>query len=149
MKKVTVKGSSVEYNILIGRGLLGQLGEEVKKRIQPCKAAIVTDSTIAGLYLYAEQAEQSLQEAGFSVCRFVFPAGEASKNIDTLSELLEFLAAEEMTRQDIIVAVGGGVTGDLQALRRQSISGGFDLYKYRRHFWRRWIPLLAEKRRST
>ncbi len=113
MRKVTVKGSSVEYDILIGRGLLEQIGEEVKKRIQPCKAAIVTDSTVAGLYLYVEQVELSLQQAGFSVCRFVYPAGEASKNIDTLSDLLEFLANEEMTRQDIIVALGGGVTGDL------------------------------------
>ena len=113
MRKVTVKGSSVEYDILIGRGLLEQIGEEVKKRIQPCKAAIVTDSTVAGLYLYVEQVELSLQQAGFSVCRFVYPAGEASKHIGTLSDLLEFLAEEEMTRQDIIVAVGGGVTGDM------------------------------------
>ena len=113
MKKVTVRGSTVEYDILIGRGILEQIGEEVKKRIQPCKAAIVTDSTVAGLYLYVEQVELSLQQAGFSVCRFVYPAGEASKHIGTLSDLLEFLAEEEMTRQDIIVALGGGVTGDL------------------------------------
>ena len=55
MKKVTVKSSSVEYNILIGRGLLDQLGEEVKKRIQPCKAAIVTDSTVDGLYFCGQR----------------------------------------------------------------------------------------------
>lgn len=111
MKKVTVKGSTVEYNILIGRGLLGQLGEEIRKRIRPCKAAIVTDSTVEKLY--AEQAEVSLRKAGFSVCRFVYPAGEGSKQIGTLSELLEFLAEEEITRQDILVALGGGVTGDM------------------------------------
>lgn len=110
MKKVIVK-ASVEYAILIGRGILGQLGEEVKKRIQPCKAAIITDTTVEKIY--AEQAEKSLQAAGFTTCRFAYPAGEASKNISTLSDMLEFLAEEEVTRQDIIVALGGGVAGDM------------------------------------
>ena len=83
----------------------------MKKVISPCKAAIVTDSTV--VHLYEETVRKSLTEAGFSVCTFVFPAGEASKNIHTLSHLLEFLAKEEMTRTDLIVALGGGVTGDL------------------------------------
>ena len=65
------------------------------------------------VHLYEETVRKSLTEAGFSVCTFVFPAGEASKNIHTLSHLLEFLAKEEMTRTDMIVALGGGVTGDL------------------------------------
>ena len=110
MRKVIVK-ASVEYAILIGRGILGQLGEEVKKRIQPCKAAIITDTTVEKLY--AEKAELSLREAGFTTCRFVYPAGEQSKHIGTLSDILEFLAEEEMTRQDIIIALGGGVCGDM------------------------------------
>ena len=110
MRKVIVKAST-EYAILIGRGILGQLGEEVKKRIQPCKAAIITDTTVEKLY--AEQAEKSLQEAGFTICRFAYPAGESSKHIGTLSDILEFLAEEEVTRQDIIVALGGGVCGDM------------------------------------
>lgn len=109
-RKVIVKAST-EYAILIGRGILGELGEEIKKRIQPCKAAVITDTTVAPLY--AAEAEASLRTAGFSVCRYVFPAGEASKNIQTLSDILEFLAEEEMTRQDIIVALGGGVCGDM------------------------------------
>ena len=110
MRKVIVK-ASVEYAILIGCGILGQLGEEVKKRIQPCKAAIITDTTVEKLY--AEQAEKSLQEAGFTTCRFAYPAGESSKHIGTLSDILEFLAEEEVTRQDIIIALGGGVCGDM------------------------------------
>ena len=110
MRKVIVK-ASVEYAILIGRGILGQLGEEVKKRIQPCKAAIITDTTVEKLY--AEKIESSLREAGFTTCRFVYPAGEQSKHIGTLSDILEFLAEEEMTRQDIIIALGGGVCGDM------------------------------------
>lgn len=110
MRGVTVK-TSATYEVLIGSGLLQKAGEAVKKVISPCKAAIVTDSTV--VHLYEETVRQSLTEAGFSVCTFVFPAGEASKNIHTLSHLLEFLAKEEMTRTDLIVALGGGVTGDL------------------------------------
>lgn len=110
MRSVTVK-TSATYEVLIGSGLLQKTGEAVKKVISPCKAAIVTDSTV--VHLYEETVRKSLTEAGFSVCTFVFPAGEASKNIHTLSHLLEFLAKEEMTRTDLIVALGGGVTGDL------------------------------------
>lgn len=110
MRSVRVK-TSATYEVLIGSGLLQKAGEAVKKVISPCKAAIVTDSTV--VHLYEETVRQSLTEAGFSVCTFVFPAGEASKNIHTLSHLLEFLAKEEMTRTDLIVALGGGVTGDL------------------------------------
>ena len=110
MRSVTVK-TSATYEVLIGSGLLQKAGEAVKKVISPCKAAIVTDSTV--VHLYEETVRQSLTEAGFSVCTFVFPSGEASKNIHTLSHLLEFLAKEEMTRTDLIVALGGGVTGDL------------------------------------
>lgn len=110
MRSVTVK-TSATYEVLIGSGLLQNAGEAVKKVISPCKAAIVTDSTV--VHLYEETVRKSLTEAGFSVCTFVFPAGEASKNMHTLSHLLEFLAKEEMTRTDLIVALGGGVTGDL------------------------------------
>lgn len=110
MRSVRVK-TSATYEVLIGSGLLQKAGEEVKKVISPCKAAIVTDSTV--VHLYEETVRKSLAEAGFSVCTFVFPAGEASKNMHTLSHLLEFLAKEEMTRTDLIVALGGGVTGDL------------------------------------
>ena len=110
MRKVVVSAST-EYDILIGRGILEQVGAEIAKRIKPCKAAVITDTTVEKLY--AEQVENSLAEAGFTTCRFAYPAGEASKNIGTLSDILEFLAEEEVTRQDIFVALGGGVCGDM------------------------------------
>ncbi len=110
MQKVTVK-TATEYDILIGRGLLKQAGTEIKKRIAPCKAAIITDKTVFNLY--AEDVRDSLQNAGFSVCIFAFPAGENNKCMHTLSDILEFFAEQEMTRQDIVVALGGGVVGDI------------------------------------
>lgn len=110
MRKVIV-GASTEYDILIGCGLLAQAGEEIAARISPHRAAIITDTTVEALY--ADTVEQSLESVGISVCRFAFPAGEASKHIGTLSEILEFLAEQELTRQDLIVALGGGVVGDM------------------------------------
>ncbi|KXL53355.1 3-dehydroquinate synthase [Anaerotignum neopropionicum] len=110
MRSVKVN-TSTEYDILIGKGLLTQVGKEVSKRVAPCKAAMITDSKVDSLF--SATVALSLADAGFSVCKFVFPQGEGSKNIGTLSEILEFLAENEMTRQDIIIALGGGVVGDM------------------------------------
>ncbi|WP_369282851.1 3-dehydroquinate synthase [Oscillibacter sp. GMB15532] len=100
-----------KYTVSIGPGLLAQCGELAAGVLTPCRAAIVTDSTVAKLYL--ARVEEYFQAAGFSVCAHVFPAGEEHKNLSTLSEILEFLAGEQLTRSDCVVALGGGVCGDM------------------------------------
>ena len=110
MKIVTVHATT-SYCVCIGKGLLQQAGKEIKKIIQPCKVAILSDDNVAPLY--ADIVCQSLQQEGFSTCVYAFPAGEASKRIHTLSNILEYLAQEEITRQDLIIALGGGVVGDM------------------------------------
>lgn len=110
MKTVTVTASKT-YNIHIGNGILSTLGAEAKKLGKAETACIVSDSTV--FPFYGQQAEKSLQEAGFHVASFVFPAGEESKNGYTYLDLLNFLAENKLTRSDIIVALGGGVVGDL------------------------------------
>lgn len=99
------------YTVFIGPGLLRQCGALIAKAVTPCRAAVVTDSNVAALYL--SQVEGSLKSAGFSVCSHVFPAGESNKTLATLSQVLEFLAAEQLTRTDCVVALGGGVCGDM------------------------------------
>ena len=99
------------YQVLIGPGLLGTCGERLKEVLPPCRIAVLTDSTVASLYLSTVTA--SLEAAGFPTVSHVFPAGEAQKNLVTLSELLEFLVSEHLTRSDCVVALGGGVTGDM------------------------------------
>lgn len=99
------------YNVYIGKGLLAQAGSLMADRIAPCSAVLVSDSTVTPLY--ADEAASSLAAAGYEVTRYVFPAGEASKNWTILGSLLEFLAQSQLTRSDILVALGGGVTGDL------------------------------------
>lgn len=110
MNTVTVSASKT-YDIFIGSGLLPQLGEQVKKLGKAQKICVVSETTV--FPLYGKTVTDSLENAGFSVVKFVFPAGEESKNGTVFLELLNFLAQSGLTRSDIIVALGGGVTGDL------------------------------------
>ena len=99
------------YEAVIGGGLLRQCGERLAAIMPKCRMAVIADSTVAPLYL--DIVTESLREAGFDVCSHVFPAGEANKNFVTLSGILEFMAAEHLTRTDCVAALGGGVTGDM------------------------------------
>ncbi len=99
------------YDVMIEKGLLSRCGEILCNVIGKCKIALVTDMNVGSLY--ADRVVESLENAGYEVNSFIFPAGESSKNMETLCEMLEFLAEAEMTRSDCIVALGGGVTGDM------------------------------------
>lgn len=110
MRKVTVKASRT-YDVLIGNGLLPTLGEEVRKVCKAAKAAIVSDTNVHPLY--GRVAAASLAKAGLEVVEFVIPAGEESKNGTVYLELVNFLAENQMTRSDCLIALGGGVVGDL------------------------------------
>lgn len=103
-----------EYDVTIGPGLLKECGPRLREAVPLCHMAVVADSNVAPLYL--ETVKASLLEAGYQVSAYVFPAGEGSKNFDTLSNILEFLAEEHLTRTDCVAALGGGVTGDMAGL---------------------------------
>ena len=121
MNTVTVSASKT-YDILIGSGLLTQLGERVKALGKAQKVCVVSETTV--FPLYGKAVAESLENAGFSVVSFVFPAGEESKNGSVFLELLNFLAENRLTRSDLIVALGGGVTGDLAGLAAASYLRG-------------------------
>ena len=104
-------GTAPPYTVSIGPGLLARCGSLLTGTMVPCRMAVVTDSTVAPLYLNTVTA--GLEQAGFAVSTFVFPAGEGSKNFSTLSDILEFLAREHLTRSDCVAALGGGVVGDM------------------------------------
>lgn len=103
--------TSPAYGVSIGGGLLKSCGQHLRDVLAPCRVAVITDSTVAPLYL--ETVTGSLEAAGFAVCSYIFPAGEGSKNFTTLSAILEFLAEQHLTRTDCVAALGGGVTGDM------------------------------------
>lgn len=99
------------YDIIIEKGSLKKTGEWVSSLWQPQKIAIITDSQVGPLYL--DTVKNSLEVAGFEVIAFEFPEGEASKNLTTVSQAYQFLANHGLTRSDGIIALGGGVCGDL------------------------------------
>ena len=99
------------YRVVIGRGLLAQSGQLLRESLGNCRLAVVSDGNVAKLYLPAVL--ESLAQAGFDACAYTFPAGEANKRLSTLSGMLEFFAEQHITRTDCIVALGGGVTGDM------------------------------------
>ena len=121
MNTVTVSASKT-YDILIGSGLLTQLGERVKALGKAQKVCVVSETTV--FPLYGKAVAESLENAGFSVVSFVFPAGEESKNGSVFLELLNYLAENRLTRSDLIVALGGGVTGDLAGFAAASYLRG-------------------------
>ena len=110
MQKVTISASR-SYDILIGSGLLDTLGHEAKKFPKVKKICIVSETNVSPLHGAA--AEKSLRDAGLEVVSYIFPAGEESKCGETYLSLLNFLAENQLTRSDLLVALGGGVVGDL------------------------------------
>ena len=110
MKPVQVKAST-PYEVVIGPGLLAELGSRTAQVVKGRKAMMVSDDTVFALY--GEQAKKSLENAGFEVKSFVFPHGEQSKNGETFLKLVNEMAENRLTRTDVVIALGGGVTGDL------------------------------------
>ena len=108
MRTVPVKASR-NYEVRIGSGLLATLGANIPKKVK--KVCIVSETNVWPLHGAA--AVKSIEEAGFEVTAFVFPAGEESKCGATYLELVNFLAESRLTRTDCLVALGGGVVGDL------------------------------------
>lgn len=99
------------YDILIERGLLKNCGEKIKSVVSAKKAAIISDTNVAPLYL--ETVEKSVNEAGIETVSYVFEAGESSKTTANLIKIVEFLAESGLTRNDCVIALGGGVCGDM------------------------------------
>ncbi|WHO73977.1 3-dehydroquinate synthase [Rhizobium sp. BT03] len=99
------------YDILIGPGLIARAGAEIASRLKGRKAAVVTDENVAPLYLKALVA--SLDEAGIASAAVVLPAGEKTKSFEHLMTACDKVLEARVERNDCVVALGGGVIGDL------------------------------------
>ncbi len=122
-RKINVKASGV-YDVLIGGGLIDSCGSYVRDVTKAAKIALISDDNVDALY--GGRAADSLEKAGFSVCRYVFPHGEASKNSETLIKIWDFLCENHFTRTDCLAALGGGVTGDITGFAAASYLRGID-----------------------
>ena len=121
MNSITVKASR-EYQVLIGSGFLSNLGSYASAVCKPGKAAIISDSNVWPLY--GSIIKNSLEQAGFTTCEYVFPAGEESKNGFTYLSILDYLAQNQLTRSDLLIALGGGVVGDLSGFAAATYQRG-------------------------
>lgn len=114
MKEIGIN-TSHPYRVLIDRGILdccGSLITQYCPGISKAETAVIITDDIAG-ELYCERTAESLQDEGLRTVVYTIPNGEASKNIRTYADILEFMAEEHVTRSDFIVALGGGMVGDM------------------------------------
>ena len=125
MKTLTVSLPGRSYDILIERGLLGRAGEYCRKALPRAdKLFVVTDSTVGPLYL--KRLIPPLEAAGLETAICEIPAGEASKCAGELARLWECMMDFGLTRTDAVVALGGGVVGDLAGFAAATILRGVD-----------------------
>jgi 3-dehydroquinate synthase len=111
MRTVEVPLGSRSYKIEVGRDLLGKLGSYCQKLGLGQRCTIITDSNVAALY--AKRATESLTKAGFASILVTVPAGEKSKSLRVVQGCYDQLAAHRLERKSFVVALGGGVGGDL------------------------------------
>ena len=112
------------YDIIIGRGQLTLLGEKIAALRPGAKAAIVTDETVARHHLAATEA--ALGAAGIGTTSVTVPAGETSKSFPVLERVCEALISARIERADVVVALGGGVIGDLAGFAAAVVRRGLD-----------------------
>ena len=123
MKTVTVNASK-SYDVIIGTELLTRSGKYICAVKKPCTAAIISNVTVWPLY--GDLLATSLQKSGFRVIHYNIGDGESFKNQQTYLQILTFLAENNVTRSDLIIALGGGVVGDITGFSAATYLRGVD-----------------------
>lgn len=123
MKTVHIKASR-EYDVIIDRGIIDRVGAELRKISKAKKAVVVSGETV--FPIYGERVIKSLESEGFEVLRFIHKTGEGAKSVAVYGELLNFLASNHVSASDMLVALGGGVTGDLTGFAAATFLRGME-----------------------
>ena len=113
------------YDVVVGNGILSGIGRRVRSLSHPGQAFVVTDTNVGPLYL--EQVVTSLEEVGIQTTTHTFMAGEQSKTIDTWARICRAMAASGCDRDTVVIALGGGVTGDMAGFAAASFMRGVRL----------------------
>ena len=116
--------ASRDYPVLIERGLLDHAGEEIRAVTKAETAVLVAGKNV--FPLYGERVRRSLETAGLRVIPYVIEPGESSKSLESYGKLLYFLSEKRLSRSDVLVALGGGVTGDLTGFAAATYQRGID-----------------------
>lgn len=110
MEKITVHASGT-YDILIDKGSLGNIGQVLKERFKPCTIAILSDDKV--FPLYGKNVTDAIEAAGFRTVSHLIPNGEQSKTLDNVTAFIDCMVKAQVTRTDMVLALGGGVIGDM------------------------------------
>lgn len=122
MKTLRVNIPGREYDIIIDQNILDRAGEMIRERFSPSKIVVVTDDNVNALY--GSRLTESLEAAGFRVKLISLPPGEQTKSLAQLSRLYSEALSFSITRRDMIIALGGGVIGDLTGLMAATLLRG-------------------------
>ncbi|MDI3312100.1 MAG: 3-dehydroquinate synthase [Thermoanaerobacterium sp.] len=124
MEIINVNLKNYSYPIYISNGILANIGQYLKNHLRSRRVIIVTDSNVSNIYL--QKVENTLSKDGFVVNHSVIKAGEESKNLDTVKRLLEECFAFGLLRDSAVLALGGGVVGDIAGLVAALYMRGID-----------------------
>jgi 3-dehydroquinate synthase len=122
---IKVELGARSYDILIGRGLIGEVGAEVHRRLPGSRIAIVTDETVARLHLH--RLKDSLRKRSIDHTVITVAPGEESKSFATLTRVVDEIIAARIERNDVVLALGGGVVGDLAGFAAAIVRRGVRL----------------------
>lgn len=111
IETVSVPLPGREYNIRVGQGLIASAGSEIAPLLRRKKVAVVTDENVGAIHL--ETLRAGLEAEGISMTALTLPAGEGTKSWPHFTRTVEWLLSEQVERRDVVVALGGGVIGDL------------------------------------
>lgn len=112
---VAVPHRDQSYDLIVGPGLLARLGTEIRRVLpKAARALVVSDENVAAHYL--ESVREQLREAEFEVFERVMSPGEPTKNVEALIDIVSFAVEQGISREDLVVSLGGGVIGDLGGL---------------------------------
>lgn len=146
MERIVVTLGERSYPITIASGLFNEPASFLPLKSGE-QVMLVTNETLAPLYL--DKVRGVLEQAGVNVDSVILPDGEQYKSLAVLDTVFTALLQKPHGRDTTLVALGGGVVGDLTASRRRVISAVYVSFKSRRRYCRRSIPPLAAKLRST
>ena len=129
---VDVTSEDIHYPLKIEKGLLNHLAEEIKSVYKNKKIAIVTDAHVQALY--GERVVEQLEAAGYELTVIVLEPGEQSKSLENLQHIFSELIAFGLSRSDLMLALGGGVIGDLAGFAAASYLRGIGYGELRELF---------------
>ena len=122
---VPVTTSSRSYDVIVGADLLDTLGQRVRQTVSPNGVLVVTDDNVGPLYL--DRAVASLRAAGLACDALTLPAGEQHKDLDSYGRILDAMATAGLTRDSAVVALGGGVIGDMAGFAAATYMRGIEV----------------------